>query len=139
LPDDAVNLNLNQRNCEIKILVMRRIKLSASALFLIGFLLACAQSAQKGIVVAESQKYEAALFRQNCAICHGAEAEGRTLDDGRIVPSLRSAAHKFNTRAEIYRQITEGGNGMLPFRSSLSERERQMLTDFVDRDLRGNQ
>lgn len=125
--------------CGIKGLLMRSIKLSAIVLFSLFLIAACAGSDQKGIIIADSKKYEAALFRQNCAICHGAEGEGRTLDDGKIVPSLRKAEHKFNTPEQIYRQITEGGNGMLPFRGSLSERERQMLTDFVYRDLRGNQ
>jgi cytochrome c553 len=118
---------------------MRKLKFSVCGLFFLFGILACASSSQKGIVIADSKKYEASLFRQNCAICHSSEGEGRTLDDGKIVPSLRKAEHKFNTREEIYRQITEGGNGMLPFRGSLSERERQMLTDFVYRDLRGNQ
>ena len=118
---------------------MRKLKFSVFGVFFLFGLLACASSSQKGIVIADSKKYEASLFRQNCAICHGAEAEGRTLDDGKIVPSLRSGEHKFKSEAEIYRQITEGGNGMLPFRGSLSDRERQLLTEFIHRDLRGNQ
>ena len=117
---------------------MRKLKFSVFGLFFLFGFLACASSIQKGIVITDSKKYEASLFRQNCAICHGAEAEGRTLDDGKIVPSLRKAEHKFNTRDEIYRQITEGGNGMLPFRGSLSDRERQMLSEFIYKDLRGN-
>ena len=118
---------------------MRKLKFSVFGLFILSGFLACAGSSRKGIVIADSKTYSASLFRQNCAICHGAEAEGRTLDDGRIVPSLRSGAHKFKTEAEIYRQITEGGNGMLPFRGSLSDRERQMLTEFIHKNLRGNQ
>jgi mono/diheme cytochrome c family protein len=118
---------------------MRVLKFSAIGLFFLFGFLACSNSGQKKIVIADSKKYEASLFRQNCAICHGAEAEGRTLDDGKIVPSLRSGEHKFKSEAEIYRQITEGGNGMLPFRGSLSDRERQMLTEFIHRDLRGKQ
>lgn len=118
---------------------MRKLKFSVCGAFFLFGLLACADSSRKGIVIAGSKKYEASLFRQNCAICHGAEAEGRTLDDGKVVPSLRSGEHKFRSEAEIYRQITEGGNGMLPFRGSLSERERRSLAEFVDQDLRGNQ
>ena len=108
---------------------MCKLKLSAIGFFaffaffvFFGFL-ACAGSGQKAVVIADSKKYEASLFRQNCAICHGAEAEGKTLDDGKLVPSLRSGEHKFKTEAEIYRQISEGGNGMLPFRGLLSERK----------------
>ena len=89
-------------------------------------------------MIADSKKYEASLFRQNCAICHGAEAEGKTLDDGKQVPSLRSSEFKFRTEPEIYRQISEGGNGMLPFRGLLSDREIRLLTELVYKDLRGN-
>jgi cytochrome c553 len=124
---------------------MCKLKLSAIGFFaffaffvFFGFL-ACAGSGQKSVVIADSKKYEASLFRQNCAICHGAEAEGKTLDDGKIVPSLRSGEHKFKTEAEIYRQISEGGNGMLPFRGLLSEREIRLMTEFIYKDLRGNQ
>ena len=118
---------------------MRQLKFSAIGLFFLFALLACAGSGEKGIVIADSKKYEASLFRQNCAICHGAEGEGRTLDDGKIVPSLRKAEHKFNTRDEIYRQISEGGNGMTPFRRQLTERELNLMADFVYQDLRGGQ
>ncbi|HEX8287965.1 MAG TPA: cytochrome c [Pyrinomonadaceae bacterium] len=117
---------------------MRKLKLSVIIIFLFFGLLACAGTRQKGIVIADSKKYEASLFRQNCAICHGAEAEGKTLDDGKQVPSLRSGAHKFVTEAEIYRQISEGGNGMTPFRNQLSEREIRLMSEFVYKDLRGN-
>ena len=118
---------------------MRQLKFLVVGLFLLFGFLACADSDEKEIVIADSKKYEASLFRQNCTICHGAEAEGRTLDDGKIVPSLRKAEHKFNTRAEIYRQISEGGNGMTPFRRQLTERELNLMTDFVYQDLRGGQ
>ncbi len=88
-------------------------------------------------MIAESKSYESSMFRQNCAICHGAEAEGRTLDNGTQVPSLRSGEHKFNTEAEIRQQITNGGNGMTPFGKILSDRELQLMTQFVYKDLRG--
>ncbi len=120
---------------------MRKLKLAVIgffALFTLFGLLACADSNQKKLIIADSKKYEASLFRQNCAICHGAEAEGKTLDDGKIIPSLRSGEYKFKSQAEIYRQISEGGNGMLPFKNQLTERELKLMTEFVYRDLRGN-
>ena len=118
---------------------MRSLKLSAVGFFALFCFLACANSSQKGTVISDSKTYSASLFRQNCAICHGAEAEGKTLDDGKIVPSLRSGVeHKFNSPDEIYRQISAGGNGMLPFGKQLSERELRLMTEFVYKDLRGN-
>ena len=114
------------------------LKLAIILLFALIPISACFDSKPDGYVIADSKSYEASLFRQQCAICHGPEGEGRTLDDGKIVPSLRTGDLKMKTEAEIYKQISEGGNGMTPFRSILTERELRMLTQFVHRDLRGN-
>jgi mono/diheme cytochrome c family protein len=76
------------------------------------------------------------MFRQNCAICHGPEAEGRTLADGRVIPNLRVGPHKYATDEQIYQHISEGGNGMVPFRGQLSDREIKMLVKFVQEKLR---
>lgn len=88
-------------------------------------------------MISESKSYEASMFRQNCAICHGPEAEGRTLDNGTAVPNLRKGPFKYATDDQIYRHIADGGNGMVPFRNQLSERELRMMVEFVRRDLRG--
>jgi cytochrome c len=100
---------------------------------------ACFSSQKKPFVIAESKSYEASLFRQNCAICHGPEGNGRTLGNGLNVPSLREGQFKAPTEAAIQNQITNGGNGMVPFRNTLTQREINMMTEFVYRDLRGNQ
>ena len=97
----------------------------------------CSGSGKRKFVIAESKEYEASLFRQNCAICHGPEAEGKTLENGAVIPNLREGEFKYKTDDEIYRHITEGGNGMVPFRNQLSERELRMMVEFVQRDLRG--
>ena len=88
--------------------------------------------------IAESNKYEASIFRQNCAICHGPEAEGKTLEDGKQIPNLRRSPYKYATDQQIYQHIAEGGNGMVPFRGQLSEREINMMVQFVQRDLRAH-
>lgn len=105
--------------------------------FLFVGLLACGGGPSKKFVISESRSYEASLFRQNCAICHGPEAEGKTLSDGTAVPGLRRGEFKYRSAGEIYRHISEGGNGMVPFRNQLTEREINMLVEFVQRDLRG--
>lgn len=104
-----------------------------------GFSACLTGGAQKKYVIAESKAYEASLFRQNCAICHGTEGEGKKLVDGTAVPSLRAGDFKAKTPDAIFKQIADGGNGMLPFRRTLSERELKMMTEFVHRDLRGGQ
>lgn len=86
--------------------------------------------------MADSKAYEASLFRQNCAICHGPEGEGKILDNGTTVPSLRQGEFKFKTEAEILRQISQGGNGMTPFRGQLTDRELDLMAKFVHDELR---
>ncbi len=106
-------------------------------LFFVGVtVIACSSSNSKRYVISESKAYEASLFRQNCAICHGPEGEGRTLDDGRQIPNLRDGEFKYKTDAEIYHHISEGGNGMTPFRGQLTEREINMIVRFVQDELR---
>ena len=100
-----------------------------------GFI-SCTRPGTGRYVIAQSKAYEASLFRQNCAICHGPEGEGRTLSDGTIVPNLREGEFKYRTDPQIYQHISEGGNGMVPFRNQLTEREIRMMVDFVQRDLR---
>jgi hypothetical protein len=97
----------------------------------------CSGTGKKKFVIAQSKSYEASLFRQNCAVCHGPEAEGRTLEDGRVVPNLRQGPFKYAADEQIYQHIAEGGNGMVPFRNQLTERELRMMVEFVRRDLRG--
>jgi mono/diheme cytochrome c family protein len=115
---------------------MPRLKLFVVFIF-VAIGLACLGSAgKKQYVISESKAYEASLFRQNCAICHGPEGEGRTLDDGRQTPNLREGEFKYKTDAEIYRHIAEGGNGMTPFRGQLTEREINLMVRFVQDQLR---
>ena len=97
---------------------------------------ACFDSDPQTYSIAQSKALEASLFRQNCAICHGPEGEGKTLDDGMVVPSLRHGEFKFRTENEIYNQIANGGNGMSPFRGQLSDREIRLLTGLVHDKLR---
>lgn len=117
---------------------MFRLKISVVLIFVVFAVAACFGGGHKGVVIAESKAYEASLFRQHCAICHGPEGDGKTLTDGTIVPSLRTGEFKFRTEAEIRKQISEGGNGMTPFQRQLTERELKLMTEFVYRDLRGN-
>ena len=117
---------------------MYRLKLLVILVFTVVGSFACFDSKPRRFVIAESKSYEASLFRQNCAICHGPEAEGKTLDDGKQIPNLRQGPYKYGTDELIYKHIAEGGNGMTPFRNQLTEREIRMMVKFVQRDLRGN-
>ena len=99
--------------------------------------LACFGSGEKKpYVIAESKEYGASLFRQNCAICHGPEAEGKVLSDGRQTPNLREGEFKYKTDNQIYRHIADGGNGMVPFRGQLTDREINLMVRLVQDKLR---
>lgn len=97
---------------------------------------ACLSSKGQRYVISDSKAYEASLFRQNCVICHGPEGEGKTLSDGRRIPNLREGEFKYKTDAEIYHHIADGGNGMVPFRGQLTDREINLMVRFVQDQLR---
>ena len=113
------------------------IQLKLCVVFIFAILGSCVASNPQPYSITNSKAYEASLFRQHCAICHGPEGEGRTLDDGKVVPNMREGPLlKFHTEAEIYKQISAGGNGMTPFRDQLTDRELNMMAKFVHDELR---
>lgn len=115
---------------------MFRAKVFAITVFIAIGGVACFDSGPRTYSIAQSKELEASLFRQNCAICHGPEGDGKTLDDGTVVPSLRRGDFKFRTETEIQNQIANGGNGMSPFRGQLSDREIKLLVGLVHDKLR---
>ncbi len=84
--------------------------------------------------ISESKSYEASLFRQNCAICHGQEANGKVID-GKLIPSLRYGNAAKKSEEEIYRQIKEGKLPMPAFKNQLSDKEIRQMVLFIRRDL----
>lgn len=116
---------------------MYRVKIAAVLVFAVSFG-ACLTKGRRPYEIRTSKAYEATLFRQNCAICHGPEGEGMVLDNGTVVPSLRRGEFKAGSEDQIYRQIADGGNGMLPFRGQLTEKEMRLLVELIRRDLRGH-
>lgn len=88
-------------------------------------------------VIAESQSYEASIFRQHCAICHGQEANGKMLDGKQVIPSLRYGEAAGKSEQEIYSQIKEGKLPMPPFKNLLTEDEIRKMVRFVRHDLQG--
>lgn len=115
---------------------MLRFKLLTTILLAGGALLACSGGKRQYYSIQNSKDYEASLFRQNCAICHGPEAEGKTLDNGTQVPNLRHPPYKYKSEGEIYDHIAKGGGGMVAFSGQLSAREIGLMTQFVIKDLR---
>lgn len=115
---------------------MLRAKLIIISVFTLIAMVGCSSSGPERFSIGVNTGYDSSLFKQHCAICHGPEGDGKTLDDGTIVPSLRVGEFKKIGEAAIYEQISEGGNGMTPFRTQLTEREMRLLTDLVQNKLR---
>ncbi len=118
---------------------MLRAKLLLTVLAITLFAFACTGGEKGPYSIQNSKAYEASLFRQNCAICHGPEAEGKTLDNGIQIPNLRHPPYKYKSESEIYDHIAKGGNGMVAFSGQLSAREIGLMTQFVMNDLREKQ
>jgi cytochrome c553 len=111
----------------------------AFLLFTFYFFTACAEGPKikRQFVIADSKSYEASIFRQNCAICHGQEANGKEMMDGKQIPSLRYGDAATKSETEIYEQIKNGKLPMPAFKNQLSEEDIQKMVKFVMRDLQG--
>ncbi len=107
-------------------------------LFIAFAVVACesGKATRKSFSIIESKTYESSLFRQNCAICHGQEADGKEID-GKIIPSLRYGNAEKKTEQEIYDQIKNGKLPMPAFKDQLTEEEIQKMVRFIRKDLQG--
>ncbi len=117
---------------------MFQLKLFAVLLLIAFSVFACSSGKAKRnkFNIADSKSYEASIFRQNCAICHGQEANGKEMD-GRLIPSLRYGAAAQKSEEEIYLQIKEGKLPMPSFKKQLTEEEIRKMVRFIRRDLQG--
>lgn len=117
-----------------------KVKILVVCLFAAFAIAACSNSTAKRaeFSIKESKSYEATLFRQNCAICHGREGNGKEMSD-KLIPSLRYGAAAQKSEEELYQQIKEGKRPMPAFKSQLSEEEMRNMARFIRRDLQGKQ
>ena len=113
-------------------------KIAVVCLFIALAVVACTngKARRNEFNIAESKSYEASLFRQNCAICHGQEANGKEMD-GKLIPSLRYGDAATKSEEEIYLQIKEGKLPMPSFKNQLTEEEIRKMVIFIRRDLQG--
>lgn len=93
----------------------------------------CGKPELKQLSVQTSVRVEAAFFRSNCVLCHGAEGEGKEMN-GRQIPSLRREEAWKKSDEELYNQIVNGGNGMPPFKYQMTEQQTRNMVGFI-RDL----
>ncbi len=115
-----------------------KVKVLIIGLFVLFAVIACDDSKPTQVKLADDRSYAASLFRQNCAICHGQEAEGKEVS-GKLVPSLRIGKAATLTDDQIYTQISNGGNGMLPFKQQLSDKDIKEMVKFVKHSLQGRE
>lgn len=119
---------------------MKFLKILIITVFIILFIASCenGKPTRKSFVIADSKSYEASLYRQNCAICHGVEADGKEID-GKMTPSLRYGDIEKKSEEEIYQQISHGKLPMPSFQNQLTDEEIKRMVKFIRRDLQGKE
>jgi mono/diheme cytochrome c family protein len=78
------------------------------------------------------------LFARNCAVCHGPSGEGKQIGTLQV-PTLREGRAAQDPDARLLSQIHDGGNGMPPFKFTLTDDQIQELLRFVREELQGSQ
>ena len=76
------------------------------------------------------------LYERNCAVCHGPQGQGTQLGTMKI-PPLRSGAALNEPDEKFFKQISDGGNGMPPFKHTLDDRQIQDLVRFIREEFQG--
>ncbi|HEV7893147.1 MAG TPA: cytochrome c [Pyrinomonadaceae bacterium] len=105
--------------------------------------LACLSSAcatRDGVSAAKRTKDDNAreLYARNCAACHGPDGEGKQVGTLRV-PPLREGRAAQDPDARLLSQIHDGGNGMPPFKFTLTDDQIQDLLRFVRTDIQKKQ
>ncbi|HZI19818.1 MAG TPA: cytochrome c [Pyrinomonadaceae bacterium] len=76
----------------------------------------------------------ARLYRRQCAACHGAEGAGGQVGS-LTVADLRAPHAIAYADQQLYQKIHDGGNGMPPFKYSLSDQQIHDLVRFIRNDI----
>ncbi|MFL6253618.1 MAG: c-type cytochrome [Pyrinomonadaceae bacterium] len=74
------------------------------------------------------------LYERNCAQCHGARGEG-TQNGTMKVPPLSAGAALTDPDEKLFKQVSDGGNGMPPFKYTLDDEQIQDLIRFVREEI----
>ena len=88
-------------------------------------------SAGSPILAAQNSSSGAAAFKANCATCHGPDGSGDTsIGKSLNIPDLRSAEVQKLPDTEIATVISDGKNGMPPFKN-LSKAQIHSLVTYI--------
>jgi mono/diheme cytochrome c family protein len=116
---------------------MPRAKTVASSLAAVGLALAAAGCASRASKPAPSGAVTVrVLYERNCAVCHGPRGEGTQLGTMKV-PPLNSGAALTDPDEKFFKQISDGGNGMPPFKATLDDKQIEDLIRFVREELQG--
>ncbi len=76
------------------------------------------------------------LYERNCAVCHGPQGQGTQLGTMKT-PPLSSGAALTDTDEMFFKQISDGGKGMPPFKHTLDDRQIQDLVRHIREEFQG--
>ncbi len=79
-----------------------------------------------------SQETNAALFKSKCAVCHGADASGKTtMGDQLKIPDLRSAQTQAKSDVDLKNMIAKGKDRMPAYEAKLSPAQIDGLVVYI--------
>lgn len=78
------------------------------------------------------------LYERNCAVCHGPRGEGTQLGTMKT-PPLNSGAALTDPDEKLLKQVSDGGNGMPPFKYNLDDKQIGDLVHFIREEIQGRQ
>jgi mono/diheme cytochrome c family protein len=76
------------------------------------------------------------LYERNCAVCHGKQGEGTQLGTMKV-PPLSSGAALTDSDELFFKQISDGGKGMPPFKYTLDDKQIEDLVRFIREEIQG--
>ena len=76
------------------------------------------------------------LYERNCAVCHGVQGQGTQLGTMKT-PPLISGAALTDPDEKFLKQISDGGNGMPPFKYTLDDKQINDLVRFIREEIQG--
>jgi mono/diheme cytochrome c family protein len=116
---------------------MPRAKTVASSLAAVGLALAAAGCASRASKPAPDGAVPiSVLYERNCAQCHGPRGEG-TQNGTMKVPPLNSGAALTDPDEKLFKQVSDGGNGMPPFKHTFDDKQIEDLVRFVREEIQG--
>jgi mono/diheme cytochrome c family protein len=110
---------------------MRLLKILSLALVCV-----CSACATGDVAAVKKKQGDTAreLFARNCAVCHGPSGEGKQVGTLQV-PPLREGRAVQDPDARLLSQIHDGGNGMPPFKFTLTDEQIQDLLRFVREEI----